>query len=53
MQNQANVMPHQMLTVGSVPIFILGTSETGLDKVSNIFQGLKSTDSNFQGLIRP
>ena len=33
--------------------FILGTWESGLDKVSTEIQGLSSTDCNFQGLSRP
>ena len=33
--------------------FILGTWESGLDKVSTEIQGLSSTDYNFQGLSRP
>ena len=33
--------------------FILGTWESGLDKVSTEIQGLPSTDCNFQGLSRP
>ena len=32
--------------------FILGTWESGLDKVSTEIQGLSSTDCNFQGLSR-
>ena len=33
--------------------FILGTWESGLDKVSTEIEGLSSTDYNFQGLSRP
>ena len=33
--------------------FILGTWESGLDKVSTEIQGLSSTDYNLQGLSRP
>ena len=33
--------------------FILGTWESGLDKVSTEIQGLSSNDCNFQGLSRP
>ena len=33
--------------------FILGTWESGLDKVSTEIQGLSSTDCNFPGLSRP
>ena len=33
--------------------FILGTWESGLDKLSTEIQGLSSTDCNFQGLSRP
>ena len=33
--------------------FILGTWESGLDKVTTEIQGLSSTDCNFQGLSRP
>ena len=44
-------MPHQMLKVESVPIFVSDTWEALLDKIGNTkFQGLSSTDCNFQGL---
>ena len=33
--------------------FILGTWESGLDRLSTEIQGLPSTDRNFQGLSRP
>ena len=33
--------------------FILGTWESGLDRVSTEIQGLPGTDCNFQGLSRP
>ena len=47
-------MPHQMLKVESVPIFVSDTWEALLDKIGNTkFQGLSSTDCNFQGLLRP
>ena len=36
-----------------VYIFILGTLESRMDEISYKFQGLSSTDSNFQGLLRP
>ena len=36
-----------------VYIFILGTLESRMDEISYEFQGLSSTDSNFQGLLRP
>ena len=34
-------------------LLLLGTWESGLDKVSTEIQGLASTDCNFQGLSRP
>ena len=34
-------------------IFILGTLESRMDEISYKFQGLSSTDCNFQGLLRP
>ena len=53
-QNQAHVMPHQILKVESVPIFVSDTWEALLDKTCNTkFQGLSGTDCNFQGLLRP
>ena len=47
-QNQANIMPHQMLKVESAPIFISDTWEASLDKIGNKFQGLSSTDCNLR-----
>ena len=53
-QNQAHIMLHQMLKVESAPIFVSDTWEALLDKIGNTkFQGLSSTDCNFQGLLRP
>lgn len=34
-------------------IFIQGTLESKLDEISEKFEGLSSTDCNFQGLSRP
>ena len=51
-QNQANIMPHQMLKVESARISSQ-TWEASLDKIGNKFQVLSSTDRNFQGLLRP
>ena len=34
-------------------LLLLVTSESGLDKVSTEFQGVSSTDYNFQELSRP
>lgn len=41
---------HQMLEAESVLILVLDTCEAVLDKIGNKFQGLSSTDQNFQGL---
>ena len=47
-------MAHQMLKVESAPIFVSDTWEALLDKIGNTkFQGLSSTECNFQGLLRP
>ena len=37
----------------SAPIFVFDTWEASLDKIVNKFEGLSSTDCNFQGLLRP
>ena len=47
---EANIVPHQMLKVESVPSQAL---EKLRWKIGNKFQGLSSTDCNFQGLLRP
>ena len=43
-QNQAHIMPHQMLKVESAPIFVSDTWEALLDKTGN---------TKFEGLLRP
>ena len=42
-----------VLPVVYIFILALGTLESRMDEISYKFQGLSSTDCNFQGLLRP